>query len=230
MSAFVAGAAADLERLIGDRYGHLTRRRFEGGYLDEERIVRIVAHHLVKQIRIFELVKENISIICLLGYTQSREAHSVNRDAHLRHKALHASRIWEPAEWLHTRQALEECNAVLADTRSAFDLFVRGIGIEEFLSSAPLLQFELVAATGRRERDGAASGRNNRRADDGVVVFGFLAMVAKPLLTWTALAALQGQYSGTGPPVALAGGLAAVASLRSAAITFSNARTSSQTS
>ena len=26
----------------------------------------------------------------------------------LRHKALHASRTWEPAEWLHTRKALEE--------------------------------------------------------------------------------------------------------------------------
>ena len=26
----------------------------------------------------------------------------------LRHKSLHASRSWEPAEWLHTRQALDE--------------------------------------------------------------------------------------------------------------------------
>jgi uncharacterized protein (TIGR02453 family) len=26
----------------------------------------------------------------------------------LRHKSLHAGRSWEPAEWLHTRQALEE--------------------------------------------------------------------------------------------------------------------------
>jgi uncharacterized protein (TIGR02453 family) len=26
----------------------------------------------------------------------------------LKHRALHASRSWEPAEWLHTRQALEE--------------------------------------------------------------------------------------------------------------------------
>ena len=26
----------------------------------------------------------------------------------LKHKSLHAGRTWEPAEWLHTKQALEE--------------------------------------------------------------------------------------------------------------------------
>jgi uncharacterized protein (TIGR02453 family) len=29
----------------------------------------------------------------------------------LRHKSLHAGRSWEPAEWLHTRQALDEVRA-----------------------------------------------------------------------------------------------------------------------
>ena len=29
----------------------------------------------------------------------------------LRHKSLHASRMWEPAEWLHTRQALDNVRA-----------------------------------------------------------------------------------------------------------------------
>ena len=29
----------------------------------------------------------------------------------LRHKSLHASRSWEPAEWLHQRRALDEVRA-----------------------------------------------------------------------------------------------------------------------
>jgi uncharacterized protein (TIGR02453 family) len=33
----------------------------------------------------------------------------------LKHKSLHASRAWEPAEWLHTRQALEEVRTAWRD-------------------------------------------------------------------------------------------------------------------
>jgi uncharacterized protein (TIGR02453 family) len=33
----------------------------------------------------------------------------------LRHKALHAGRSWEPAEWLHTRRALDEVRAAWRD-------------------------------------------------------------------------------------------------------------------
>jgi uncharacterized protein (TIGR02453 family) len=53
----------------------------------------------------------------------------------LRHKSLHAGRLWEPAEWLHTRQALEEVrtawremqtlNAWLADNVGATTKEVR---------------------------------------------------------------------------------------------------------
>jgi uncharacterized protein (TIGR02453 family) len=33
----------------------------------------------------------------------------------LKHKSLHASRTWEPAEWLHTRRALEEVRTAWRD-------------------------------------------------------------------------------------------------------------------
>jgi uncharacterized protein (TIGR02453 family) len=36
----------------------------------------------------------------------------------LRHKSLHATRRWEPADWLHDRRALEEVRAAWAELRS----------------------------------------------------------------------------------------------------------------
>ena len=36
----------------------------------------------------------------------------------LRHKSLHATRAWEPAEWLHTRQALEEVRTAWQEYRT----------------------------------------------------------------------------------------------------------------
>ena len=36
----------------------------------------------------------------------------------LKHKALHARRAWEPAEWLHTRHALEEVRSAWRDVRT----------------------------------------------------------------------------------------------------------------
>jgi uncharacterized protein (TIGR02453 family) len=36
----------------------------------------------------------------------------------LRHKSLHASRSWEPAEWLHTRQALDEVRTAWREFRT----------------------------------------------------------------------------------------------------------------
>ena len=36
----------------------------------------------------------------------------------LRHKSLHASRSWEPAEWLHGRRALEEVRTAWRDLRT----------------------------------------------------------------------------------------------------------------
>jgi uncharacterized protein (TIGR02453 family) len=36
----------------------------------------------------------------------------------LKHKALHAGRSWEPTDWLHTRQALEEVRGAWRDLRT----------------------------------------------------------------------------------------------------------------
>ena len=36
----------------------------------------------------------------------------------LKHKSLHASRGWEPADWLHTRRALDEVRSSWADLRT----------------------------------------------------------------------------------------------------------------
>ena len=36
----------------------------------------------------------------------------------LRHKSLHASRTWEPAEWLHTRRALDEVRMAWREMRT----------------------------------------------------------------------------------------------------------------
>ena len=36
----------------------------------------------------------------------------------LRHKALHASRTWEPTEWLHTRQALDEVRSAWREMKA----------------------------------------------------------------------------------------------------------------
>ena len=46
----------------------------------------------------------------------------------LRHKALHASRAWEPAEWLHTRQALEEVRAAWREFRTLNDWLADNVG------------------------------------------------------------------------------------------------------
>jgi uncharacterized protein (TIGR02453 family) len=50
----------------------------------------------------FEIAGERLSRIPA-GYSADDD-----RVELLKHKSLHAARTWEPAEWLHTRQALEE--------------------------------------------------------------------------------------------------------------------------
>ena len=46
----------------------------------------------------------------------------------LKHKALHASRGWEPAEWLHTRQALEEVRSAWREFRPLNDWLADNVG------------------------------------------------------------------------------------------------------
>jgi uncharacterized protein (TIGR02453 family) len=46
----------------------------------------------------------------------------------LRHKSLHASRTWEPAEWLHTRRALDEVRAAWREFRSLNDWLADNVG------------------------------------------------------------------------------------------------------
>ena len=46
----------------------------------------------------------------------------------LKHKALHASRAWEPAEWLHTRQALEEVRSAWRAFRPLNDWLADNVG------------------------------------------------------------------------------------------------------
>ena len=46
----------------------------------------------------------------------------------LKHKALHASRGWEPADWLHTRQALEEVRSAWREFRPLNDWLADNVG------------------------------------------------------------------------------------------------------
>jgi uncharacterized protein (TIGR02453 family) len=46
----------------------------------------------------------------------------------LRHKSLHASRAWEPAEWLHDRRALEEVRSAWAEMRALNDWLADNVG------------------------------------------------------------------------------------------------------
>ena len=46
----------------------------------------------------------------------------------LRHKSLHASRTWEPTEWLHTRQALAEVRSTWREFRPLNDWLADNVG------------------------------------------------------------------------------------------------------
>lgn len=46
----------------------------------------------------------------------------------LKHKALHASRAWEPAEWLHTRRALDEVRSAWREFRTLNDWLADNVG------------------------------------------------------------------------------------------------------
>jgi uncharacterized protein (TIGR02453 family) len=46
----------------------------------------------------------------------------------LRHKSLHASRAWEPAEWLHTRQALDEVRTAWRELRTLNSWLADNVG------------------------------------------------------------------------------------------------------
>jgi uncharacterized protein (TIGR02453 family) len=46
----------------------------------------------------------------------------------LRHKSLHASRHWEPADWLHDRRALEEVRAAWREVRALNDWLADNVG------------------------------------------------------------------------------------------------------
>jgi uncharacterized protein (TIGR02453 family) len=46
----------------------------------------------------------------------------------LKHKSLHASRAWEPAEWLHTRRALEEVRTAWREFRRLNDWLADNVG------------------------------------------------------------------------------------------------------
>lgn len=46
----------------------------------------------------------------------------------LRHKSLHATRAWEPAEWLHDRRALEEVRSAWREMRALNDWLADNVG------------------------------------------------------------------------------------------------------
>jgi uncharacterized protein (TIGR02453 family) len=46
----------------------------------------------------------------------------------LRHKSLHATRSWEPAEWLHDRRALEEVRSAWREMRPLNDWLADNVG------------------------------------------------------------------------------------------------------
>jgi uncharacterized protein (TIGR02453 family) len=46
----------------------------------------------------------------------------------LKHKSLHASRVWEPAEWLHDRRALEEVRSAWREMRALNDWLADNVG------------------------------------------------------------------------------------------------------
>jgi uncharacterized protein (TIGR02453 family) len=46
----------------------------------------------------------------------------------LRHKSLHAGRVWEPAEWLHDRRALDEVRSAWREMRDLNDWLADNVG------------------------------------------------------------------------------------------------------